>query len=164
MAFNLYAAGYPLVEVREAFRGLALAGFKVAELRGTEKPFLEVVIELDPRYPPGDPHSADRKPAHPPEARDFSLGNARSNFRYVAAALVAGEVDLARRIAALAADPPDAKWAGPHSTICTANDQHTAYAVRHLFADERVEALSELAGVRQSNESWTRPITPSWPR
>lgn len=148
IAFNLYAAGHSLVEVREAFRGLALAGLRVAELRGTEKPFLEVVVELDPRHPPGDPRSAVRNPVHSPDARDFSLGNARSNFRYVAAALVSGEFDLARRIARLAGDPPGAEWAGPRSTICTSNDQHTAYAVKHLFSDERDEVLTELAGVR----------------
>lgn len=144
IAFAFYAVGYPLDEVRVAMAGLALAGLKVVELRGTEEPFLKTVVTLDP----GDPRRAVVQPAHPPDARDDSLGNARKNLLYTCAALAAGEFDLAARIAALAGDPPDARWVGPRSPVCTPNDQHLAYAMKHLLAGGRERALAELSHIR----------------
>ncbi len=147
IAFDLYVVGYPLKDVRDAFAGLALAGLKVVQLRGTEDPILKVVVTLDNRYPPGDPRHASEAPAHPPGTKDYSVGNSSDNFLYVTAALASGEFDLARSIAALAWEPPDADWIGPRS-FCTPNDVRIATAVKHLFAGERDAALAELTRVR----------------
>jgi|GEM_PF-6875861 len=151
LGLGLYIVGFPLSQVRDAFAGLALAGLKVAELRGTEEPFLKTVVTIDSRYPQGDPRHASLAPADLAGARDFSLGSASLNFLYVTAALVAGEFELARRIAALAGDPPDFESAETPSEHSTPNDRRIAYAVRDMFAGRRDEALAALNRVRATN-------------
>jgi hypothetical protein len=144
--FELYALGHPLEEVRDAFASAALAGLMVAQLR-CEEPLHTVTVTLDPRYPPSDPRHAVEEPMHPGEAKDYTLGNSRKNFWYVTAALTAGEFGIAHRVAALAGDPPDADWVNLRS-FCTPNDQRIAYAVRHLFAEEKEKTLAELDRIR----------------
>lgn len=149
-AVSLYAIGYPIADVRKALAGLALAGLRTVELRGTEEPFLKAEVILDPTRPPGDPQQAVVRPALSPDERDDSLGNARKNLLYTCAGLAAGEFELAGRIAAMAGDPPGARWVGPRSWVCTPNDQHVAYALKHLLAGDRDRVLAEIAKVRPS--------------
>lgn len=143
----LYALGYPLEAVRGALALAAFAGLRVAELRSTEDPFPAVVVTLNPN----NPNCGVERPVHPPGKKDNSLGNSFENFVAVVTALTAGELGIARRLAALAGDPPDAHWVGPRS-FCTPNDQHVAGAVRHLFAGATDEALDSLDRVRLTRQ------------
>jgi hypothetical protein len=120
----------------------------VAELRGTEDAFPAFVATFDPRFPPGDPRRSSQEPLHPPGTKDYSLGNSRRNFEAVGRALASGEFGLARQLALLAWDPPKSSYLGRNSEVCTPNDQHIAYAMRHVFAGETAAALALLAKIR----------------
>ena len=105
-------------------------------------------LVVDPTYAPGDPRSVvSFEPANPPGTKDFSLTNSKTNFTSVFLALCVGEFGLAARLASLAWDPPKASYIHPNAS-CTSNDQHLAYAIKHLFAGDRDAALAETAQIR----------------
>ena len=143
-----YALGYPIPFVRDAFANSGFACQKVFELRGTRDTFPVTIITIDNRYPDGDPRHVRQRPKDPPNTKDHSMTNSRGNIKGVYAALVGGEFGLASHLSSLAWDPPDAKWLAWNSVICTPNDQHLAYAVKHFFAGEIDQMEVELKRVR----------------
>ncbi|NOX53662.1 MAG: hypothetical protein GXP27_04345, partial [Planctomycetes bacterium] len=147
VAYGTYILGYP---VRISFGALACAAkacLRVFELRGTLDAFPHDVVTIDVRYPEGHPKHMVIEPSNPPGTKDFSTTNSRDNFKGVCMALMTGEFTLARQIAALAWDPPDAKYVFANSSTCTWNDQRLAYAMREFFAGNTDEALAFLAKV-----------------
>lgn len=143
-----YALGYPITFVRDAFASSGFACDKVFELRGTMDTFPVTIITIDNRYPDGDPRHVRQRPKDPPNTKDHTMTNSRGNIKGVYAALVGGEFALASDLASLAWDPPDAKWVSWNSVICTPNDQHLAYAVKHFFAGEVDQMEAELKRLR----------------
>lgn len=145
----LFAGGYPFDSIRTSLLNAAVACVKVFELRGTEAPIPVMIFKYDPRYPPGDPRATiESRPMHPPDAKDFSLTNSKKNYEAVCAALIAGQFELAAQLASMAWDPPDAPYISPNSEGCTPNDQHLAYALKNLLANDIAETFAELTQVR----------------
>lgn len=144
-----YGLGHPFEEIREAFRQAAQAYMKVFELRGTEEPFDVTLVTYDPKLPPDDPASIlAMRALHPPGSKDYSVTCSRNGLEAVYVALVGDEPVIAERLAAMIWDPPDADYIGPSSETCTPNQQHLAYAVKHLFANDMSACVSELGSVR----------------
>src|SRR5260370_2532488 len=71
-------------------------------------------------------------------------------FAYLACTI--GEFSLARDIALRIEDPPDANYIGTGSEVCTPKQQHLAYAVRALFAEDRSQTDAQLQQVRRSRQ------------
>lgn len=153
-----YALGYPLDQVRQALGESAVASLKVFELRGTEEAFPVVVLTLDPTKAVDDPKFViDTRPLHPPGTKDYSLTNSQACFESICLALIAGEHATAERLADLMWDPPNASYIGLRSETCTPNQQHLAYAVKHLMQNRPTEAEKELKriGGQRKNEQQT---------
>src|SRR5260370_7311392 len=72
------------------------------------------------------------------------------SFAYLACTI--GEFSLARDIALRIEDPPDANYIGTGSEVCTPKQQHLAYAVRALFAEDRSKTDAQLQQVRRSRQ------------
>jgi WD40 repeat protein len=70
-------------------------------------------------------------------------------LRFAYLACIVGESGLARDIALRIEDPPDAKYIGTRSEVCTPKQQHLAYAVRALFAEDRTQTEAQLGQVRR---------------
>ena len=79
-----------------------------------------------------------------PHASDVSLTNSRRGLHALELALSGGAIDLAKRLAPMVWDPPDASYLGPGSVVCTAEDQHLAYALRDLLMDRLDDGRKEL--------------------
>lgn len=133
-----YAAGYPLARTREEF-ALAGEGFeRLCGLRATEPP--RTITTWTSGQPPV-------VTIHPP---DHSSTNSKEGLTAAYLALIAGRDDLARRLAALIWDPPDADYIGPRSEVCPTNeDQRLAFGFREFFADDPTGAERELAKIRR---------------
>jgi len=148
IGFYEFGLGYPAKKVRQAFAEAAAACLKVFELRGTEEPFPVVVLTVDPTKSERDPaFVTGERSLHPPGARDFSRTNSHDCFRGICIALVSGELTIANKLAALMWDPPNARYIGRESEVCTTNQQHLAYAVKHLLQNNLPEMAKELQRV-----------------
>ncbi len=121
VAFYEFGLGYPLGSVRQAFAEAANAARKVFQLRGTR--------ECRPDLP---------------GVKDYSLTNSRACLDAICMALIAGEEATAQNLADLMEDPPDASYLGHDSEVCTINQQHLAYAVKHLLGNHQGEVEKEL--------------------
>jgi hypothetical protein len=149
LALQRYGLGCPFEDVSQELNKCAECWLKVFQLRGTEAPFPVLEVTLDPRFAGSDPRAlVEKKWRDPPGAKDYSVTNSRANLRAVCIAMSAGNFDVAGQIAALAWDPPDARYIGPRSVICRPYELHLAYAVKHLFAGATEDALGELERVR----------------
>ena len=73
-------------------------------------------------------------------------------LRFAYLACIIGEFGLARDIALRIEDPPDASYIGTRSEVCTPKQQHLAYAVRALFAQDRMETDAQLRQVRRGRK------------
>jgi hypothetical protein len=142
-----YALGEPLEGVADELREAAEAKLKVFELRGTEDPFPVTLVTLDIDSPPEAPEVISREPLHPPGSKDYSLTNSRSGLKAMYMALASGHVLVAQRLAQLIWDPPDADYIGDESEVCTPDDQHLSYAVKHYILGEEAKAHEELRRV-----------------
>jgi len=149
IALYYYGLGYPPDVVRNAFSEAASARLKVFELRGTEDPFSVSILTVDPTKSEDDPAFvvADRQ-RYAPGAKDYSPTNSKDCFEGICMALVAGDYAIAEKLADHMWDPPNATYIGVHSEVCTPNQQHLAYAVRHLLQDRPDEVRKELKRVR----------------
>ena len=136
LALSFYSYDYPMTLVQRSLACAAHACLGVFERRGTEPPFPVLEVTIDNRFPKEDPRHAVQKQRHPPDAKDHSVTNSRANFKGVCEAMASGELALASQLASLAWDPPDVNWISMRSEICTPNDQHLAYAIKHFFADD----------------------------
>jgi len=156
VAMNAYALGHPLDEVRNYLRQAVEAYEQVVRLRGTDDPFPVTVYTLNPNLSPTDPNYARREPGHPPGAKDFSLGNAGSSYRATFLALIAGQPELARRVALQIWDPPKPGWVGYHKyATCTINEQRLAFALRKVYEgdDEGGLKLVKMIGPTRGERS-----------
>jgi hypothetical protein len=144
-----YALGFPLDLVRQAFAEAAAAYLKVFELRGTSEAFPVVVLTVDPTKSEDDPAYAGERTLHPPGTRDYSLTNSQDCFQSICLALIAGEYETADKLADLMWDPPGASYIGLRSEVCTPNQQHLAYALKHLLQNHPETADKELKQVWQ---------------
>jgi hypothetical protein len=143
-----YALGRPFHEVREAFLGAAKSYLTVFELRGTESPFPVTDLVLDPTKAIKDPAFViSSKGRHSPGAKDYSVTNSKTAFEAVSLALVARDYALAERLANLIWDPPNATYVGPHSEVCTLNEQHLGYAIRELVAGADAGCVREASQI-----------------
>ena len=151
----LYALGFPMETVKDAIRKAANAYLEVFRLRGTDPAFPAYTFTYDPNHAPGTPESIlEFKPIHGEGAMDYSLTNSHKGFAAVCEALIAGEDELATRIAGLIWDPPNASYIGPRS-FCTPNDQHLGYGLREFFGGcfNAMEAELAQIRVRQSDDA-----------
>lgn len=130
IAYQRYALGHPIEEVRDQLCKCAESWRRVFELRGTTPAASSLARQL---------HQ---------EAKEYSTTNSKNNIRAVCIALAARDFGAAERIASLAWDPPHADYVSPQSEVCRTSDQHLAYAVSHLFAGRLDETLRELKQVR----------------
>jgi hypothetical protein len=137
-----YALGHPLPNVRDLLRQSIEAHERVFELRGTDPAFPVTVATIDPSLAPTDPYHVRVESAHPPQAKDYSLGNSQRAYHVACLALAAAQPDAARRIALMAWDPPKADYIGYGKySVCTLNEQRLAYAMRGFFEHDRSGAL-----------------------
>ena len=80
-----------------------------------------------------------------PEEADASLTNSRRGLQTMELALACGAPDLARTLASLVWDRPNASYLGPGSVVCTPEEQHLAYALRDALTDQGAgKGLQEL--------------------
>lgn len=135
----LYALGYPLQEIRPYLHEAATYMQKVFELRGTERALPVTAVRLDEKG------RVKREAAHPEQAIDYSLTNSASGLQGVYLALIVGDHAEAQRIAELIEDPPNASYIGYDSYVCTPDQQHLAYAVKHMMLGDTSKAASELS-------------------
>jgi hypothetical protein len=142
-AFNKYALGEPLEDVRAYLVKAATYMGRVFELRGTQPPFPVTVFTTD-----AFGKVVDKRPLHPEGAVDFSTTNPIKGLRGLYLALIVGNMPLAQHIAELMWDPEDADYIGLASEICTPDEQHLAYAVKHLVLKDDQAALAELAAIK----------------
>jgi hypothetical protein len=124
LALVLYATGEPLGVCRRLLLESARAHLEVVRLRGTEQSAAN-----DPRFVP---------------PTEYSKGNSRVTYLAICMALIGGDMDLARALAPLVWDPPDANYVGPKSVLCTTSQQALAYALRYLLVDMKDQALAQL--------------------
>jgi hypothetical protein len=129
VAFYEFALGYPAEKVRQTFAEAATAALEIFGLRGT----MECRVDQ-------------------PGTRDYSLTNSHDCFKAICMASIATNDALARQLAELMGDPPNADYIGPRSEVCTINQQSLAYAVKHLFqnnsegVDEELRRISNRKG------------------
>jgi hypothetical protein len=74
------------------------------------------------------------------------------SLRFACLACTIGEFGLAREIALRIQDPPDANYIATRSEVCTPKQQHLAYAVRALFAENRAETDAQLRQIRRGRK------------
>jgi hypothetical protein len=143
LALIEYALGKEPGDVRRHFRQAAEEYLRVFELRATLAPFSadRVIIPLSQA-------PAQRQPLHADGELDESLTNSRTGLTALYVALIGAGTALARRLAPLIADPPDATYLGVDSVVCTYNDQHLAYAVKALLLDDPGAAGRELEKIQ----------------
>lgn len=139
-----YALGLPLETVRSYLVEATRCMERVFKLRGTQSPFPVIVVTLDPTSPPNAPRELDRRPLHPPDAKDYSLTNSAVALQGLYLALIVGDLERGRHIAEMTWDPPDADYIGPDSEVCTPDQQHLAYAVKYAILGSDRAALTEL--------------------
>lgn len=152
IAFFSYALGFPLEKVKAAFSQAAHAHLRVFELRGTEPVFPALHLRYDPAHTPGTPGAiVELKNLHEVQV-DYSLTNSQKGYVAVCEALGACEDSVAKKIAALIWDPPNASYIGPKS-FCTPNDQHLAYALRNLLVGGSIESELDQLKLSKSNEN-----------
>lgn len=142
-AFNRYALGEPLEDVHAYLVKAATYMGRVFELRGTQPPFPVTVFTTD-----SFGNVVDSHPLHPKGAVDFSKTNPVDGLLGLYLALIIGNMQLAQHIAQLMWDPEDATYIAPDSEVCTPDEQHLAYAVKHLILKDDQAALTELAAIK----------------
>ncbi len=141
-----YALGYSIPEVRQSFILAAEAYLKVLEVRGTEEAFPVYEFVYDPSYPTESPESfvefkeIDR-------GNDYSLGNSWDSYLAACLAFAVNRDTLARQIAGLIWDPPEASYVRAGS-FCTPNGQRLAYAFRELIKGSLESSEAELKKVQ----------------
>ena len=70
------------------------------------------------------------------------MGNAGDSYRATFLALIAGQPELARRVALQIWDPPKPGWVGYHKyATCTINEQRLAFALRKVYEQDDEGAL-----------------------
>lgn len=130
LAFVEYALGEPTESVRHGLSEAAGALKRVFELRGSS-PGIPIL------RPGGGP--AEAKPV------DYSLTNSTRGLFAMYLALISLDLVLAREIAALLGDPPDASYLGEHSTVCTPEDQELAAFLKAVLLEQTPEMLARTA-------------------
>ena len=123
----LYALGHPLSEVRNYLSEAASYMHKVFELRGTQNPFPVSAVTTNRMG-----RNIKRQSLQAPESADYSLTNPADGLQGLFLALIVGDLQLARSIAEMMWDPPDAEYIHPKSDVCTTDQQHLAYAIKHV--------------------------------
>jgi hypothetical protein len=136
----LYALGHPLPEVRSYLAEAGQYMREVFKLRGTQDSFPVTIVTGDARG-----RIIKQEPLHPPGYIDYSLTNSADGLEGICLALIAGDLELAKSIAEMIGDPEDADYIGLDSEVCTPDQQHLAYAVKHLLLEDTHMALTELA-------------------
>jgi hypothetical protein len=137
-----YALGLPLTEAREQLR-LAVEAYEVViQLRGTDPAFPVTVVKLDSSFPIGDLRHSHVEPAKTSGEKDFSVGNSCRCYHFVALALIVGQTDAARRLAAQIWDPPECTYINYSKYSCgTVNQQRLAYVLRKFYEGDFSGAL-----------------------
>jgi hypothetical protein len=160
IGFYLYGLGFPIKEVAQAFREAASAYLAVFQLRGTEAPFPVTVLTIDPEKAPGDPAFViGDRPLYPSDSKDYSPTNSKTGLEAIFLALIGHDRELASGIAELIWDPPNASYICPTSEVCTPNEQHFAYSVKHLLKNDNTRARSEIGQLRTAKrEGWVSGV------
>lgn len=117
-------------------------------LRGTEGAFPILDAAFDPSKPLGDPGRVSLKDRHADGARDYSMTNSRDSFWYVCLGFGIGEEKVARELATMIWDPPNADYIGTRSAVCTPNQQAIAYALKAYLEGDLATAFAMVSRVR----------------
>ena len=150
LALLHYALGTQLPEVRTEIAAAAQAYWQVFRLRGTSPAFSAEFVTLRDRPTGDETDSIERQEMHTPGETDSSLTNSRTGLLAMYLALIGAGKDLARRIAELVWDPPNAHYIAPDSVICTRDEQHLAYALKAFLMGQEALVLAELAQITLS--------------
>jgi hypothetical protein len=130
LAMVRYAAGDTFEEVRSALHDAARA-------------HLQLTLRRQP----------DKATEQPTERSDYATGNSRSTYLAICMALIARDPNLAKSLARNLWDPPNARYIGPESVLCTTEQHDLAYALRHFLLDESSSAKERLAHFVRVSES-----------
>ena len=147
LALLHYALGTQLPEIRTEIAAAAQAYWQVFRLRGTSPAFSAEIVILHDRPTGDETDSIEQQTIHTPGEMDYSLTNSRTGLLAMYLALIGVGKDLARRIAELVWDPPNARYVAPDSVICTRGEQHLAYALKASLMGQEALVLAELAQI-----------------
>jgi hypothetical protein len=147
-------------DVAASFLEAARAYLGVFQLRGTEAPFPVTVLTIDPAERLGDPdYVIGDRPLHPSSSKDFSPTNSKAGLEAMLFALIGDDQDTATKIADLVWDPPNASYIGPTSEVCTPNEQHFAFGLKHLLEKNYDKAMSEISQLRTTErDGWAANV------
>ncbi len=142
-----YVLGYPWTALRATAAQTVEAYRHVVALRGTMEPMYVEIVKLNPAYPKDDPRYATRAPLHPPGAKDYGYGNSIDTFEMACLAFAVGDHEAGREVAALAWDPPDAKYISPDAEYTPLCRQKVAYGLRDMLAGNPEAAMESMRGM-----------------
>ena len=145
----LYVLGYPLPEIRSYFLESAGYFLKLLEWYEIQGPPITTITTDNGRGKTEVESYEWHETQNPPiqtittddgrgnikvrSYKDYSLTNSYDCLQGIYLALIAGDIELAKSIARLTLDPPDATYIHPKSEFSTPNYQHLAYAVKNLL-------------------------------
>lgn len=152
LALLHYALGSRLKVIRTEIAAAAQAYWHVFRLRGTSPAFSAEIVTLQSRPTGDETDQIERREMHGSSETDYSLTNSRTGLLAMYLAVIGEGKDLARRIAELVWDPPDANYIAPESVICTSDEQHLAYALKAYLLEQDDRVLPELDQIRGSGE------------
>ena len=130
LAMVRYAAGDSFEEVRSALHDAARAHLQLTLRR-----------------------KSDNGVSQTNEHSDYATGNSRSTYLAICMALIVRDPDLARSLACNLWDPPNARYIGPESVLCTTEQSDLAHVLRHFLLDERLPGKAVLAHFKRVSES-----------
>jgi hypothetical protein len=150
LALLRYVIGSHLNMVRADIATAAQAYWHVFRLRGTSPAFSAEIVTLHDRPTGDETDHIERRELHDADEMDYSLTNSRTGLLAMYLAVIGEGQDMARRIAELVWDPPDANYIAPESVICTPDEQHLAYALKAYILGQDDRVLPELDLIRES--------------
>lgn len=143
-----YGLAAPLDVCQQALAKAVTSCLKMFRLRGTQNafPVLDLSVNMTPRK--DAPSRAQLRARYKAGTKDYSQTNSKDGYWYTCLGFGIGEEQIARELASLIWDPPDADYIGSQSLICTPNQQALAYAVRHYIEGNHEAAASTVSRVR----------------
>lgn len=127
---RLYALGHNIEEVFEMWRGIPPLALELFQHRE----------EFSYTFAQGGQPAVT--------INDYGTTNSRRNLDYVCLCLSVGDLKIAREVANLAWDPPDADYVSMNSSICRPYDQALAGCLRQILHGRNSDAQAELKKCR----------------